>query len=211
VEITLIDDGSTDATATALEAWTDARVRCIRHPNNRGLTAALATGLDHSRGAIVCWLDADLSYDAALLPRLVAMVRAGADLALVSPYHPDGRVEGISAGRLLLSKGVSWLYRWFVHADLHTFSSMVRAWRRELLEECRPRRGGYLGVTETLLLALARGASVAELPAVLRARQRGTSKLRVLPVLLGHIGLLRDASLGTLVPAPRSQNTQHRG
>ncbi len=74
--------------------------------------------------------------------------------------------------------------------QLYTYTSMVRAYRRETLEACMPRRGGFLGVTEVLLRAIRDGHTVVEVPAVMRRRRAGQSKMRVLSVGLGHLGMM---------------------
>ena len=199
VDLVLVDDGSTDDTGAALAPLAAAPfVQVATHPTNRGLTAALWTGLAAARGDVVCWLDSDLTYEPSLLQDLVSAVDAGADVAVASPYHPSGGVEGVSGLRLLLSRGTSTLYRLFVCRGVFTFTSMVRAWRRPMLDRCRPQRGGFLGVTEALLRALAYGAVVIDVPAVLRARAQGTSKLRALPMIGAHLALLARATLGLL-------------
>ena len=63
-------------------------------------------------------------------------------------------------------------------------------YRRAVLDACPPSEPGFLGVTEVLLCALRRGYRVAEVPATLRRRRLGQSKMRVLRVGLGHLGLM---------------------
>ncbi|MFQ5505206.1 MAG: glycosyltransferase family 2 protein [Planctomycetota bacterium] len=197
----LVDDGSDDTTVELAEAGIrDMSIPSVllRHRRNLGLTEALATGFRAGQGDIVCWLDSDLSYAAETLVALVRAVMDGADLALASPYHPGGRVEGVRAQRLWLSRGLSRAYRLLRRSDVHTYSSMVRAWRRPLLARCLPERAGHLGVTESLLRAQARGARIVEVPALLRGRQTGRSGLRVLPALFRHLHLLRDSVCGRI-------------
>ncbi|MGB9691284.1 MAG: glycosyltransferase family 2 protein [Candidatus Sumerlaeaceae bacterium] len=67
-EILVVDDCSTDATA---ERAAEKGVRVVRHPVNRGSGAARRTGILEARGEIVVMLDADGSYDAASIPRLL--------------------------------------------------------------------------------------------------------------------------------------------
>jgi len=58
-ELIVVDDGSTDATQGVLQQFTDARVRVLTHPENRGVCAAKNTGLDSIRGAWFTTLDSD--------------------------------------------------------------------------------------------------------------------------------------------------------
>jgi hypothetical protein len=78
-------------------------------------------------------------------------------------------------------------YRLLTRSPIHTYTCMVRVYRRAVLEACRPRNAGFLGVTEVLLAALQRGYRVAEVPATLSRRRQGQSKMRVLAVGLGHL------------------------
>ena len=93
-----------------------------------------------------------------------------------------------------MSKIASKGYRLATGIPLHTYTSMVRVWRREALEACKPRRRGFSGVTETLLLALMQGRRVEEWPATMRRRRRGQSKMRVLRVGLEHLSLMAWAT-----------------
>ncbi len=56
VEIIVVDDGSTDNTQTAAEKFSE--VKYIRQPN-QGLSAARNTGIRHSKGEFLIFLDAD--------------------------------------------------------------------------------------------------------------------------------------------------------
>lgn len=67
-EILVVDDCSTDKTAEIAE---QCGVRVVRHPVNRGSGASRRTGILESRGEIIVMLDADGSYDAASIPRLL--------------------------------------------------------------------------------------------------------------------------------------------
>lgn len=71
VELIVVNDGSTDATADRLMAYRD--VARIIHQENRGAAAALNRGIRESRGTLVCWLSAD---DEFLPGKLDAQVAA---------------------------------------------------------------------------------------------------------------------------------------
>lgn len=200
VEVVLVDDGSRDRTWERVGARLsdDPTWRRLRHDRNRGLTHALRTGTEAARHELVAWLDADLTYDTAVLSALMAAVDAGADVGVASCHHPGGRIEGVSAFRCWLSRTASRLYRIATRRPVHTFTCMVRVQPRELALATWPERAGFLGVTEQLLRALEAGARVVEVPAVLRARRVGRSKMRVLRAARAHLGLIAAARAGRI-------------
>ena len=207
----LVDDGSDDGTAQLAESLLRksclaATARVLRHSKNLGLSAALRTGFQASQAEIVCWLDADLSYPTSVLPDLLQLLAAGADVATVSPWHPGGHVEGVALPRVWLSKGLSRACRVIGGGQrVYTWSAMVRAWKRETLARCLPEREGHLGVTESLLRARAIGARIAELPTTLHGRVAGRSALRILPGIAGQVGLLGAAATGRLKAQGRAE------
>jgi glycosyltransferase involved in cell wall biosynthesis len=71
-EIVVVDDHSTDATLEALAQFGDPRLRVVRRPVNGGECPARNSGIDHSRGDWVVFLDSD----EALKPRALAVLHA---------------------------------------------------------------------------------------------------------------------------------------
>ncbi len=61
LEIVIIDDGSTDDTASIIQRWAvkDRRIRALKNENNLGLIATLNLGLSRVRGDFVARMDAD--------------------------------------------------------------------------------------------------------------------------------------------------------
>lgn len=78
-EAVLVDDGSRDATPAMLDEMTvdDPRFRVVHLSRNFGQQAALAAGLQHSRGRAVVVMDADLQDPPELVPQLIARWREG--------------------------------------------------------------------------------------------------------------------------------------
>jgi glycosyltransferase involved in cell wall biosynthesis len=75
-ELVIVDDGSTDGTRELLTQIAEAepRVRVFFHEKNRGKGAALRTGFAAAQGPYIIVQDADLEYDPAEYPRLLAPV-----------------------------------------------------------------------------------------------------------------------------------------
>jgi glycosyltransferase involved in cell wall biosynthesis len=78
-EVVCVDDASTDGTGERLAALRAAgRIDVlVRHDRNRGKGAAIRTALAASTGDVVIVQDADLEYDPADWPGLLAPIAAG--------------------------------------------------------------------------------------------------------------------------------------
>ncbi len=85
LEVVVVDDGSTDGTAQALQRYeSDPRVRIIRHPQNRGVTAAKNTGLDEVQGVYTTMVDSDDELLPEAIETLVGLLeRLGQDYGMV--------------------------------------------------------------------------------------------------------------------------------
>lgn len=193
VEVIFVDDGSGDGTLTSLEKtftkYNDQRVSYsyARHEKNRGLGAALRTGFKESAGEIIVTTDSDGTYQFSTIPKLIACLIPGVDIVTASPYHPDGEVVGVPAYRIFLSRGSSFIYRAIVNSNIHTYTALFRAYRREVVEHVSFSADDYLGATELMIKAMLKGYRVAEYPAALHRRAFGVSKARLLRTIISHL------------------------
>ena len=202
-----VDDGSHDDTWAVLQALVGAREDCqvVRHEVNQGIARAILRGIAAAPDEFVCSIDADCTYDPNQLADLLPVLEAGADLVTASPYHPDGQVRRVPRWRLMLSRTLSRMYSRQLGSSLHTYTSCFRAYRRSRFAGLSIDHNGFLGIAEILARAVLGGARVAEVPATLEVRLLGQSKLKVLPVIAGHLRLLRE--LGALRGDPRASVT----
>jgi dolichol-phosphate mannosyltransferase len=193
VEILFVDDGSTDRTWPALrDTFGEPNpprvdVRFLRHDVNRGLGAALRSGVAAARGAVVVTADSDGTYEFSEIARLLARLTPDVDVVTASVFCPGGRIAGVPAHRVVLSRGVSLLYRLLVRRTPHTYTCLFRAYRREVLARVAWESDDFLGVTELLVRAMLMGYRVAEIPATLRPRTHGASKARLARTALAHL------------------------
>jgi glycosyltransferase involved in cell wall biosynthesis len=203
-----VDDGSTDRSWESLHRLFGSRKNCefVRHERNRGVAAAILTGLAHTRTEVVCSIDCDCTYDPRQLADMIPLLADDVAMVTASPYHRDGEVLNVPVWRLSLSRGLSFLYRCVLHNRLATYTACFRVYRRSAMQGLAIRNGGFLGVAEMLGLLDLRGARIVEYPAVLEVRMLGHSKMKILRTILGHLKLLARFAYWRLrgVPPARS-------
>jgi polysaccharide deacetylase family protein (PEP-CTERM system associated) len=193
----LVDDGSSDASWQRLCEAANGRadVELLRHERNRGVAAAIQTGIAAAPTEIVCSIDCDCSYDPQELGQMLPLIE-GADVVTASPYHPEGQVLNVPGWRLFLSRWLSRLYRAAVRADLSTWTSCFRVYRRSRVVDVTVENEGFLGIAEQIIRLMRRGRIVREYPTLLEARLLGASKMKTLRTIRGHLGLLWQVLCG---------------
>lgn len=189
----LVDDGSSDNTLDRLQStfcpWPNARV--LQHDRNRGLIAALQTGFQACSTDWVAVIDSDCTYEPLLLLQLFdKALQESLDVVTASPYHPLGSVGNVPAWRIAISKIASQLYRIPMRNKLTCYTCCVRVYRTSLVQHCLINSHGFVGVTELLWRLDQTGAKIGEVPATLKPRVTGVSKMRTVKTMIRHFGLL---------------------
>jgi undecaprenyl-phosphate 4-deoxy-4-formamido-L-arabinose transferase len=179
-ELIFVDDGSRDGTFAQLVRLHDAdqRVRVVRFKRNFGQHPAMHAGLARGRAEILVTMDGDLQNAPEDIPKLVAAVRGGADVA-------SGRRASRhdSWGRTLPSKLINGMLRRFTRVDISDFGCAFNAYRRTAVE---PMLGAIGKQKFTKALILSGGASVVEVD-VAHAPRHGRS--RYSPLRLTRLAL----------------------
>jgi len=192
-QVLVVDDGSSDGTAAAAASVPGARVTVIPHGQNRGLGAAMRTGIEHvlAHGAdddLLATMDADHTHPPELIPSMHALAAAGADLVIASRYRPGAEIHGLVRWRRWLSDVASLVLRVMFPCGARDFTCGYRLYRVSLLRWGARRYGPHFlnqkgfSVMVDLLLKLRRRASrrIEEVPLILRYdRKRGASKMKV--------------------------------
>ena len=164
-ELIFVDDGSTDGTFAILERLhaADPHVRVVKFKRNFGQHPAMHAGIARARGRIVVTMDGDLQNQPADIPRLVAAVEAGADVA------SGRRVTRRDAmlPRRLPSLVINRLLARLTGAQVADFGCAFNAYRRDALEPVMHRIGRQ---KFTKALVCSTGARVTEVDLDHRAR-----------------------------------------
>ncbi|MPZ76519.1 MAG: glycosyltransferase [Deltaproteobacteria bacterium] len=101
-EMLVVDDASTDETANLRERFPDTRIRWLRHDKPRGGAAARNTGIVHSRGEYIAFLDDDDEWFPEKLARqMEVMLNSAPEVAAVyTGYLVVDRASGKISGRM---------------------------------------------------------------------------------------------------------------
>lgn len=165
-ELVLVDDGSTDQTASRV-AQSD-RVRLLRFEGNAGQSAAMYAGIQAARGGVIATLDGDLQNDPGDIPAMVARLNEGFDL--VCGYRARRRD---TAFKRLQSRIANAVRSRFVGDGVRDTGCTLKVMRRECREALVPFNGMH-----RFIPALVRnlGFRVTEMPVNHRPRIHGVSK-----------------------------------
>jgi glycosyltransferase involved in cell wall biosynthesis len=131
-ELLVINDGSRDETGNICEKIAEQLpgVRVYHHNPNRGYIEATLSSLREARGDYVCIFDGDGQHTAADVIRFVQKLDEGFDV--VFGWKKE-RHDG--AARLVLSRGLRLMARYFLHSRLHDINGGCRGFRREHAEK----------------------------------------------------------------------------
>jgi glycosyltransferase involved in cell wall biosynthesis len=188
-EILIINDGSKDATGAIADALADkwSTIRVIHHPTNLNLGNALQTGFRNSKGDIIIVLDIDLSYGVEYIGQMTdKLIETTADIVIASPYMKGGKVTAVPFQRRVMSKWVNRFMQLAAQDKCHTFTGMVRAYRKSFILSVNLKTRDYEINPEIIYKAMILRAKIVEIPAHLDWTEQNkfagkrTSSLRVL-------------------------------
>jgi dolichol-phosphate mannosyltransferase len=183
--ILIVDDSSPDGTGEIADrlAAEYPEVSVLHRTGREGLGPAYLAGFGHAleNGAgLVMEMDSDFSHDPADLPRLIAAVDGGADLALGSRYVDGGGVVDWGLMRRFVSRGGCIYASVVLSLPVKDLTGGFKCFRREVLEAIdlgTVHAKGYAFQVELTYRAKKRGFRVVEVPITFRDRLVGTSKM----------------------------------
>ena len=197
-ELIFVDDGSTDGSIDALRQIksADKNVRAISLARNSGQTAALACGFSHAAGDVIIAMDADGQNDPADIPRLLAKLDEGYDLA--SGWRTE-RWQEERLTRRLPSMAANSLISAMTGVKLHDYGCTFKAYRRDLARSLQ-----LYGEMHRFVPAIAaeQGARIAEVEIGFRPRRAGISKYGLWRIVRTLLDLITVKFLSGYSTAP---------
>ncbi|GIV76498.1 MAG: hypothetical protein KatS3mg050_0892 [Litorilinea sp.] len=124
-ELIVVDDGSTDETASVCGQFDDARIRYL-YQDNAGLSAARNTGLHCCQGAYITFLDADDLFLPDKLRLLLDRMEADPALGLVAGQAIPIDEDGCQIGKVFDQAPPADASRWLLANPLHVGSVLLR-------------------------------------------------------------------------------------
>jgi undecaprenyl-phosphate 4-deoxy-4-formamido-L-arabinose transferase len=163
-EVIFVDDGSSDRTFELLAGLhdRDGRVRVVSFKRNFGQHPAMHAGIDRARGEVVVTMDGDLQNQPTDIPKLVAAIDSGYDIA-------SGRrvARHDSFLRRAPSRVINAMLARLTHTPISDFGCAFNAYRRDAIRPVLHRIGRQ---KFTKALVCTTGASVIEVELSHQAR-----------------------------------------
>jgi len=181
-ELVVVDDGSTDSTWETLLALCH-RVPTLRPIRNEGLHGfgrAIICGLEHYSGDAVVVMMADESDDCRDVVRYWHLLNEGWDAVFGSRFVKGGGVIDYPWVKLRVNRLANFFIRMMFGTKLNDTTNAFKAYRRSVIDGCRPLLSPHFNLTVELpLKTMVRDYSWTVIPITWRNRRTGTAKLKI--------------------------------
>jgi len=201
------DDGSTDQTLAILEREKEnMAIEIIKHKMNRGLGETIRDLFEMAaelskEGDIIIRMDCDDTHEPKHIKGLIDKINEGYDVVIASRFVPGGGQEGLSNGRIILSRLANVFMKvFFPIKGLKEYSSGYRAYRASTIKKAISFFGndfiqlkglGFTCTLEKIVKLQILGSRIGEAPMVLKYNQKvSASKMISSVTTLGYVVLV---------------------
>jgi dolichol-phosphate mannosyltransferase len=181
-EIVVVDDGSTDSTWEILQRTTAnvPTLHPVQNPAPHGFGNAVTLGFDVMRGDAVVVMMADESDDCRDVVRYWRLLNEGWDAVFGSRFMSGGGVIDYPWTKFYINRLANSFLRFLFRVPLNDFTNAFKAYRKSVIEGCRPFLSPHFNLTVELpLKTIVRGYSWTTTPITWRNRRSGISKLKI--------------------------------
>ena len=181
-EIIVVEDGSSDGTWMILQdlAARIPALRPVRNVGAHGFGRAVVCGLNAMTGDAVVVMMADESDDCRDVVRYWTLLNQGWECVFGSRFLPGGGVVGYPRVKLILNRLANLFIRNLFRVPLNDTTNTFKAYRRSVIDGCRPIIAPHFNLTVELpLKAIVRGYSWTVMPTTWRNRRTGDAKLKI--------------------------------
>lgn len=181
-EILAVDDGSTDSTWELLRNLSQSlpELKPVQNNGQHGFGRAIICGLDNMSGDAVVIMMADESDDCRDVVRYWHELNKGHDCIFGSRFMRGGGTIDYPWLKYLVNRIANTFLRVMFRIKLNDTTNAFKAYRREVIEGCRPLIAPHFNLTVELpLKAIARGFTWTIIPITWRNRRSGIAKLKM--------------------------------
>ena len=181
-EIVVVDDGSSDRTWKLLQDLNQRvpELKPVQNNGPHGFGRAIICGLDNMSGDAVVIMMADESDDARDAVRYWRELNKGYDCVFGSRFIKGGGTIDYPPVKLAINRLANKFLQLFFRIRLNDTTNAFKAYRREVIDGCRPLIAQHFNLTvEIPLKAIVRGFSWTVIPITWRNRITGEAKLKI--------------------------------
>jgi dolichol-phosphate mannosyltransferase len=181
-EIIVVDDGSVDSTWQVLQGL-KAQVPTlvpVQNPGANGFGRAIVFGFGQLKGDAVVIMMADASDLPSDAVRYWRLLCEGHECVFGSRFLSEGKVIDYPRFKLLVNRLANLFIRVMFAIPLNDTTNAFKAYRREVIEGCRPIMAPHFNLTVELpLKAIVRGYTWTVIPISWMNRRHGEAKLKI--------------------------------
>jgi len=181
-EIVVVDDGSRDRTWEVLQELRSAipTLAPVQNKGPHGFGRAVVCGLNAMQGDACAIMMADASDSPEDAVRYWRLLNDGWECVFGSRFVKGGRVEDYPRLKLLVNRLANLLVRIGFNIPLNDTTNAFKAYRRTVIDGCRPFLAPHFNLTVELpLKAIVRGYTWTVIPISWQNRKYGEAKLKI--------------------------------